>query len=418
MSDQQNWEGDDTHQAEHLADEQMSLHSKLAGGGRDSGEQASKEEQRLCPACGRVTIFVQGVCSNCDYRPGSTTADAPPFTYGQASSGSPVARIVLIALIILVLAAAGVYAYLNYPRHTATETEPAAEGTAAVEQTETPADTADANGTHPGGLSAVAIDDALRAEISKACLAGNAAWKDLGLDCYVYRFSLFENTVPATSQAVRITGYAGGKDAEQAVQQPSAAAFRNALQPVLDKLNSNAGVTASLSLSASDGSEAPDPSDTYVVYGYYYGLEHWDKIEPVVKALNIMLDQNGQYPDMLDTGLTKPAISTHGGFKFKSSGFGYLPVFKTDSQGHIIMGKGKGLASFMPEECTGYLLVLYTSSDDVGLDLFGEGDMLQYDKTIARFPFEPEGPIRNMPLNPDGKPDGIACVVKTGELER
>ena len=60
---------DEREQTSHLADDQMSLKSKLGGGGRDLGEQSATEQLRLCPACGRVTTFVQGVCSNCDYRP-------------------------------------------------------------------------------------------------------------------------------------------------------------------------------------------------------------------------------------------------------------------------------------------------------------------------------------------------------------
>ena len=60
MSDQPSeYEGDEQQQATHLDDAEMTLQSKLRGGGRDAGEAAAEEVTRLCQGCGRVTTFVQ-----------------------------------------------------------------------------------------------------------------------------------------------------------------------------------------------------------------------------------------------------------------------------------------------------------------------------------------------------------------------
>jgi len=421
MSDQgPNWEADESKQTTHLDDGQMSLKSKLSGGGRDVGEAASREETRLCPACGRVTLFVQGVCTHCDYRIGSNVpTDAPPFQYGSASEGSPAARIILIALIVLVLVAAGIFAFLKFPRHK--EAAPGAETPAAQPAAQEleggQRNAAKPPETHPGGLSAVTIDEALNNEIKDALLAGNKAWADKGVDCYVYRFGTFENTEPAMSQVVRITGYAGGKDVAAGIAAPGDEPMLIATRALLTKLNGNAGVTATLQLVSTNGEEEQGAKDIYIHYGYYYGKENWSEFKPIIEALSAAKQQNGQYPGMLDSNITRPPLTTYGGFKFKARGFGYLPIYKTDGSGNIIMGQGKGLASYQPEQCDGYYLVLYCATEGEGLDMFSPADMLQYDKTISRFPFKPEGPVKNMPLHPDGKPDGIACIVKNGELQ-
>jgi hypothetical protein len=49
----------------------MSLGSKLRGGGRGLGGEAPGETIRLCPACGRVTSFIDDTCSNCKHKLGS-----------------------------------------------------------------------------------------------------------------------------------------------------------------------------------------------------------------------------------------------------------------------------------------------------------------------------------------------------------
>ena len=94
-----------------------------------------------------------------------------------------------------------------------TET-PAAGGQAAAPAT---GEAATQPQTHPGSLAAVTIDDAFRSKVKELLVKANADWKEAGTICYIYRFSIFEKTVPATSQTITISLFAGG---EQAVGVP------------------------------------------------------------------------------------------------------------------------------------------------------------------------------------------------------
>ena len=80
------------------------------------------------------------------------------------------------------------------------------------------------------------------------------------------------------------------------------------------------------------------------------------------------------------------------------------------------MGQGAGIASFKPEECIGYYLFVYLDSENQGLDLYSQADLKYYREKIQPFPYQPETPIANATLNPDGEPDGIACVIHNGKL--
>jgi hypothetical protein len=351
---------DESEQTSHLADDKMSLKSKLGGGGRDLGEQSATEQLRLCPGCGRVTTFVQGVCSNCDYRPGAQDVQtAPPFAYQAAGGSSSATRVLLILLIVIVLAAAGYFGWKMFAKPGASTEPPLAtsSGTAPDETAGSSAAAGGASGatagrgldgsgaavddTHPGSLQAIVFDEALHSEIKQALEAGNAAWKAAGSECYIYRYRLFESTVPATSQVVRITAFAGGANAELATVDPGDAPFRTALKPLLDKLQAHPGVSVTLLLESLNGSEAPDPKDVYIRYGYYFGLEHMDELQPLIDALKTKYDDDGEYPLQLSSNITRPMINTNGGLYFTPNGFGYLPVFKTDAAGKIVMGQGK-----------------------------------------------------------------------------
>jgi hypothetical protein len=415
FNNQTEYEGDEGQQADHLADDQMSLKSKLSGGGRDLGAAAAKEELRMCPACGAVTTFIQGVCSQCDYRPGSTTNEPPPFMYAASAETRPGMRILLISLIVVLLLAGGAFAYFKFfaaPKDE-TATAPATEQPAAAAE-----EAATTPESHPGGLAAVTVDDMLRDRIKTAVLAANAAWQIKKQDAFVYRFSISEKTVPATSQSIRLACYIGGSAAAECAVPPGDIPFKEALQPLHDELERNAGVSVTFSLENTGGSEAPQAGDVYTVYGYYYGKEHWAELQPVIDALEAKRNEDGQYPEMLSENLIRPAIMTNGGLSFKGKGLGYLPVFKADASGNIIMGTGPGLESYMPEECGDYYLVMFTATESDGLDLFSDNDRRKYADTISRFPYQPDGPIQNMAFHPDGKPDGIACIVKTGELQK
>jgi hypothetical protein len=51
------------------------------------------------------------------------------------------------------------------------------------------------------------------------------------------------------------------------------------------------------------------------------------------------------------------------------------------------------------------------------MDIYSQADLNYYTQKISPFPYKPQGPVHNMPLTKDGKPDGVACVVKNGKLQ-
>ena len=403
-------------QAGYLADDQASLQSKLRGGGRDLGESAGEDYTKLCPACRTVTTFVQGVCSSCNYRDGDPLPDMPAGF--EAPSANPAVVGGLIAAIVVVILI--VLGFIYGPRllnRQGGEAGPGAMPSATPAAT-TGAQPADASGDggFAGGLDAVAIDDAFHEELTVALERGNTAWADAGTDCYVYRYNAFENTVPATRQDVTITCYLGGAEAPACTDAPGDTVFMQALQPWIDQQNMHSGVSAIIRLRFNEDGSMPVDGDDYLRYGYWYGKDHWSVLKPIVDGLEELRKQNGQYPELLSESLVRGKLPTHGGIAFASDGAGYLPVFKTDASGNIIMGTGKGIASYMPEECIGYYLVLFLRTDKEGLDMFDADGMKYYRDKIQPFPYSPDDPVHNMPLNPDGEPDGIACIVKNGKL--
>lgn len=410
--DESEYTADESQQAGYLADDQQSLDSRLKGGGRDLSGEAGVEESRLCPGCGAITKFIQGQCSNCGYKLGAAPTP-PPDTglpaYGlpTPTAGNPLARnIIVVVIIVIVLAVIVYFAVQSLGGGGDTERTVATAGGTGVST----------SAGFVGVLDAITIDEYFHEDMTFAIEAGNQAWADAGQDCYVYRYSVFEQTVPAQSQTVRITGYIGGGDAAAAIEPPADEPFRSATAAYIDKLNARGGVDASIFLLATEGQEPPAPADVYVRYGYYYGLEHWDDLEPIILGLKSIKNGEGQYPLSLSESIVRPKIRTNGGLSFLANGYGYVPVFKTGSDGKVIMGTGSGLAAFKPELCTGYYLFKYVNTESVGMDLYGQDALIHYREKISPFPYQPKSPITNVPLIPDGEPDGIACVVKNGEL--
>ena len=329
-------------QAAYLADDQQSLHSQISGGGRDKGREADSQVTRRCPACDRVTTFVQGVCTNCKHKLSDEEMAPPPLmdpaNYAVADGGaSPVLRTVLIIVVVLVvLGAAGYFGmqFINSGGGSGSETEPALAGETAPE-------------TFPGGLNAVTIDDVFHEDLTEALLAGNAAWGDAGVDCHVYPYSLYERLVAAEQQSIVITGFAGGDDVRDALVSPGDEPFKAELKDLFDATNARPGVEISITLRFTDGEETPGADDRYVRYGYYYGKEHWNDIGPIVSALEGARQQNGEYPHSLADNIVRPKIRTNGNMSFISDGFGFVPLFKTDGNGYIKMGSGSGLAELL-----------------------------------------------------------------------
>lgn len=407
----------------HLDDEQMSLQSKIAGGGRDLGDEAGDESLRLCPGCGRVTTFVQGKCSNCDYKPGRAAGIEEAAMIRMQSegvgSGGGAMRGVLIVLVIIVLGVIGYFVYTGVTRKnegdgapTAAKpnTEAAAPGTATTDAAKPPV-------THAGTLNPVTIDDAFYASLKQAISAADQALKDAGKDCFIYRYRATDNTVPATSQTVSITLFCGGKDAAQCIATPGDQTIRTAMKQFTDELAQHDGVISSLNLYATEGKEAPDPKDTYLRYGYYFGLEHMDRIQAVIDGIEAYKSEGSGYPSTIASSMSSTPFQTEGGLSFVAGGFGYLPQYETDGSGNIIMGSGSGVAAYEPKSVTGYYLVMYAVKETMGLDMYSDDDYRYYQDKILPFPYEPKSPVHNMQLHPDGKPDGIACIVKNGKLQ-
>lgn len=407
----------------HLDDEQMSLQSKIAGGGRDLGEEAGDESLRLCPACGRVTTFVQGKCSNCDYKPGRAAgieeAAAIRMQTEGAGSGSGALRGLLIVLAVIAL---GVIAYFVYTGVTRKNDSGATNAAAKPEKengapADSAANTAKPPATHAGTLNPVTLDQAFYDSLKLAITGADKALKDAGKDCYIYRLRATDNLVPAISQTISITLYCGGKDAPQCTTAPDDQTLRTALQQFMDGLAQHEGVITSLNLQATEGKEPADTKDTYLRYGYYYGLEHMDRLKPVIDAIETYKQDNGEYPSSISSNFASVTIQTEGGLSFLPNGFGYLPIFETDSSGNIIMGSGSGVASYQPKSVSGYYLLMYAAQENLGLDMYSVEDFTYYQEKILPFPYEPKSPVHNMQLHPDGKPDGIACIVKNGKLQ-
>jgi len=270
--------------------------------------------------------------------------------------------------------------------------------------------------TYAGTLNELTIDDSFKASLTTAIRLGNSGWKNEGTDAFVYRFSIGNNVVAATSQVINIALYVGGEDAKKAVDAPGDIAFNLGAANFFDSMNSRAGVRLSPRLLSTNGSDVPDKYDEYVRYGYYYGLEHIKDIQPIIDALEGYYKENGEYPHILKTNLISKGIKTRQGFYFMADGFGYLPVFKTDVNGDIVMGTGAGLDSLNPDQCTGYYLFKYVKEKTMGLDIHNKENEHYYQQKISPFPYDSKEGIKNIILTPDGEPDGIACVVKDGIL--
>jgi hypothetical protein len=271
--------------------------------------------------------------------------------------------------------------------------------------------------THPGALAVLTIDDAFHTKLKTALEAGNTAFQEAGVKCYVYRYRVIDNIIPSTSQTINISLYLGGEQAEDYLTPPENEPLTTALKPVLDEIEQHAGVIVSVSYSAATDEEPADAKDVYLRYGKDFGLEHMDQLQPVIDALAKYRTEAGTYPDQLPPNIIVPQIKTNGTLEFLANGFGYLPVYESDAKGNIIMGTGKGLASFKPKAATGYYLVLYAGAESEGLDQFSNADYRYYKDNILPFPYEPKIPVNNMEFHPDGAPDGIACVVKNGKLQ-
>ena len=364
---------------------------------------------RLCPGCNAVQEFVDGRCLNCGYQLDANTPSGAEaaFEMGPAygSTRSPLFWIVLTLLAVVLLAVAGWFAYpllVNKDRVTT-------DASTSVDAAQAKKDAAAA----AVALKPVVIDDALKERVTKAFRAGNKALADAGTKAYVYRYSIKEYGEAMKSQVLTIVGYTAGKDASIATTD-KAGPMVEAFKELLDELGSNAGVSAALELETGK-SEAEAIGDVYVVFGSDYGHDHMDELQPIIDSIENYRKSEGQYPLALD-GTVVGNIRTKGNPQYTAGGYGYIPIFRTDGSGNIIMGTGSGVKSLKPAEVSGYYLIRFLSHLTDGLDIYSQSDLNYYTQKISPFPYKPQGPVKNMPLTKDGKPDGVACVVKNGKV--
>jgi hypothetical protein len=366
---------------------------------------------KLCPGCNAVREFVDGRCINCGYQ---LDADTPTgveaaILVGEAygSQRSPAFWIALTLLAIALLAVAGFFAYpvLFDDKERATSDASTSVEAAAAKK--------DAAAQAAVALKPVTIDDALKARISSAFRTGNKAWADAGTKAYVYRYSVEEVNEAMKSQALTVVGYLAGKDAAIATTD-KAAPMAQAFEQLLDDLGSNAGVTATLELETA-ATETAAIGDVYVVFGSDYGRDHMDELQPIIDSIENYKQTEGQYPLALD-GTVIGNLRTKGNPQFIPGGYGYIPIFRTDGSGNVLMGSGAGVKRLKPAEVSGYYLLRFLSHVSDGMDFYSQSDLNYYTQKISPFPYKPSGHVRNMPLTKDGKPDGVACVVKNGKL--
>jgi hypothetical protein len=383
--------------------------SSVAVAAAQPGPVVAPSKLKLCPGCNAVREFVDGRCLNCGYQPDADTlhgAEAA-FEIGEAygSQRSPLFWIVLTVVAVGLLALAGWFAYPILFKPERTTSDASTNVDAAVAQQEAEAEAAVA-------LKAVTVDDALKTQITSAFRAGNKAWADVGTKAYVYRYAVREYNEAMKSQTLTVIGYTAGKEAALATVD-KAAPMTKVFEGLLGDLASNAGVTATLELETGD-SESAGIGDVYVVYGTDYGRDHLEEMQPIIDTIENYRKSEGQYPLALDG--TVISLRTKGNPQYMPGGYGYIPIFKTDGSGNVIMGTGAGVKRLKPAEINGYYLIKFLSQATEGLDFYSQADLNYYTQKISPFPYQPQGKVRNMPLTKDGKPDGVACVVKNGKL--
>jgi hypothetical protein len=367
-------------------------------------------ESRLCPQCAAITDFVDGRCTVCGYAPAEIDHE---YYAVAAHAGSPLlARLIVGGLVLALLAVIFIFVVPLFRKGTPSDGSPDPSKIAGAKPGETPAEGEEGFAGH---LDAVTVDDALHQRITQALVQANAELKAAGTAAYAYRYNLFEQTVPATSQTIRVTAYLGGQDAQATASKGGDARVRESFAALRDELNSHAGVTASLDLRATEGAESPLSEDRYIVYGYYFGKEHMGQIEPVMEAIETYKSSEGQYPSALGRNVMGN-VNSKGGIVYVLNGFGYVPMYETDGNGNIVMGGGSGIGRYTPKAVTGYYLYRFVEEPDKGLDLFSEAEEKYYIDEISPFPYQPDGPVHNMQFHPDGKPDGIGAVVQNGKL--
>jgi hypothetical protein len=345
---------------------------------------------------------------------GAEAYQPPEFSEGgwegpAAGSSGGMMKVVVAGLVVVLLGVA-IWQW-GWPAWQAYQARQATGGTAAD-------GAATAGGTKGAatGLEAVTLDDAFDADLRQALTAGNAAWKGKGLDAKVYRYGVQEDKIENSSQTITVVATLAGQDATKAIGDDRPA-FDAAVDSFIQKQTAHPGVNCKFNLMPADPDSSPDPTDKYLSYGGDYGREHLTQVQPILDALEQLKRDQGSYPRSLDPDLVQPKIHTTGGIKFSAHGIGYLPLFRTDSGGNLVMGTGGTLDRMSPAAVDGYFLFLYLGDAGQGLDVFGPAGVDYFTRKLAPLPYDTGGAkLHNMPLSPDGQPDGIGAVIKSGKV--
>ncbi len=398
-------------ESDEQVDPGVALHMRLGGAGDpvrsdymtpdepEAGAPAKVEGSRLCPGCNTITEFSGGICPDCGFQYSASSSGRPPdFAPGpaiDAPGSSQIMKILLIVVLVAVLAFA--ISRIDFSSLGGSEKQTVVEA-----EIEAP-------------FIAVSIDDEFYASLSETLRDKTDAWTATGVDAYVYRYRVESKVEPGVSQYIKLTGFVGGPAAQEAIIAPADQPLRIALASYLQSYRDRTGLNYDLVLRATDGQEEILEGDHYVRFGLYYGREHMDEVKQVSSAIASYREQNGQYPRSL-AGVSANMKLENRGFSFMPGGWGYLPIFATDSGGNVPFGSGSSSAELYPREVKGYYLVHFLSNPDLGVDLLSDEGKTYYLNRISPLPCVQKGSLRNVEITPDGEPDGIAWAVKNGEL--
>lgn len=389
----------------------VALHMKLGGAGTpvepdyaesSVAEQALPRERisgtRLCPGCNRVVEFREGICPECGFEFKASFAAPPAFesvAVDRAEAGGQLMKIVLIVALVAVLGF--VISRVDFSFLSSDKGQGSTTDSGIVEP-----------------FIAIQVDDDFRHTLSEQLSASLDAWSATGVDAYVYRFSVKNTLEPAVSQRIQISAYVGGEEADTAIVAPADQPFRLAMADYVRSYSDKQGLTFSIDLLSTHGEADISDSDQYVRWGYYYGMEHMNELQQVANAVEKYRTREGELPHSLSSVSANMHLE-HRGFAFIPGGWGYLPIFEADSSGTVPFGTGSK-AELYPRKITGYYLVRYLSSTEFGVDLWSDEEKTYYLNKITPLPCVQKGKLHNATFTPDGKPDGIACVLHNGEL--
>ena len=388
----------------------VALHMKLGGAGdplspddadgpaRDGG--SAIEGSRLCPGCNVITEFRDSTCPECGFRFRAASGDAPPAF--DVSSGMDAPASSRIMLIVMVVVLVGLLAFVISRIDFSSMGGSSGTGTTADTEVEEP-------------FIAVQVDDEFNRSLSETLVEADDVWSTNGIDAHIYRYRVESSVEPGVSQYIRLTCFVGGADAADAIAAEGSKLMNTELEPYFSSYRSRTGLEYVMLLEPAPQEVELTDEDHYIRWGYHYGREHQDEVDQVTNAIESYREREGQYPRSLNSVSANMHIENRG-FSFIPGGWGYLPIFETDSAGNVPFGSGSASAELYPRRISGYYLVRFLSNADIGVDLLSDEGKTYYLNRISPLPCVQKSKLQNVPIEPDGEPDGIAWAVKNGSL--